>query len=283
MPHTTRRAPILRQISRRNFFLGASAAAAAGALGWAGCHAFADPADVETGSFSSKFRNGRETGWAIVRPKGASGPLRAVIHLHGLGGDHTEIFGFDFAGAVASAVASGARPFAVVGVDGGKMGEGTYFHPRATGEDASQMVIQELIPLLGQRGLDVSKVAFHGISMGGFGALRIGALFGPVRTAAICAASPALWQPGSGTAPGAFDSAQDHDRYSGFELRSALAQIPLRIDIGESDPFASATRSFIAGMDPKPEGGFFPGGHDGAFWGAHLPDELAWLGKHLAA
>lgn len=259
--------------------MSAGAAVAAGALGWSGRHALADPADVETGSFASKYRNGRETGWAILRPKGAAGPLRPVIHLHGLGGDHTDVFGFDFAGGLAAA----GRPFAVVGVDGGKMGEGTYFHPRATGEDAGQMVIQELIPLLGQRGLDISKVAFHGISMGGFGALRIGALLGPARAAAICAASPALWLPGAGTAPGAFDSLEDHQRHSGFELRSALSQIPLRIDIGESDPFAAAARSFISGLDPKPEGGFFPGGHDGAFWGAHLPDELVWLGTHLTA
>jgi predicted esterase len=282
MPHTTRHDRKPGRLSRRQFFTGGAAAAAIGLLEWTGCHAVADPADVETGSFASKFRNGRETGWAILRPKGATNPLRPVIHLHGLGGDHTEVFAFDFAGG-AVAAAAGDRPFAVVGVDGGKMGEGTYFHPRATGEDAAQMVIQELIPLLGQRGLDISKVALHGISMGGFGALRIGALLGPGRTAAICAASPALWLPGSGTAPGAFDSAEDHERHSGFELRPALSQIPLRIDIGESDPFASATRSFISGLETTPEGGFSPGGHDGAFWAAHLHDELVWLGKHLAA
>ncbi|ADG98250.1 putative esterase [Segniliparus rotundus DSM 44985] len=283
MPHTTFHNQKPGRFSRRQLFATGAAAAAAGVLGWAGCHAVADPADVETGSFPSKFRNGRNTGWAILRPQGASGPVRPVIHLHGLGGDHTEVFAFDFAGAAATAAAAGDRPFAVVGVDGGKMGEGTYFHPRATGEDAAQMVIQELIPLLGERGLDTSKVALHGISMGGFGALRIGALLGPERAAAICAASPALWLPGSATAPGAFDSAEDHERNSGFELRPALSRIPLRIDIGESDPFASATRSFISGLESKPEGGFSPGGHDGAFWGAHLPDELVWLGKHLAA
>ncbi|EUA23105.1 putative esterase [Mycobacterium xenopi 4042] len=47
--------------------------------------------------------------------------------------------------------------------------------------------------MLSSQGLDTSRVAFLGWSMGGYGALLLGSRLGPTRTAAICAVSPALW------------------------------------------------------------------------------------------
>ena len=99
---------------------------------------------------------------------------------------------------LAQAVAAGLPPFAVVAVDGG----GSYWHKRASGEDSGAMVLDELIPMLGSQGLDTSRVAFLGWSMGGYGALLLGARLGPARTAAICAVSPALWTSSGATAPG---------------------------------------------------------------------------------
>ena len=104
---------------------------------------------------------------------------------------------------MAQAVASGTPPFAVVAVDGGE----SYWHKRASGEDSGAMVLDELIPMLSSQDLDTSRVAFLGWSMGGYGALLLGARLGPARTAAICAVSPALWTSFDETAPGAFDSA----------------------------------------------------------------------------
>ena len=107
---------------------------------------------------------------------------------------------------LAQAVAAGLPPFAVVAVDGG----GGYWHKRASGEDSGAMVLDELIPMLGSQGLDTSRVAFLGWSMGGYGALLLGARLGAARTAAICAVSPALWTSSGAAAPGAFDGADDY-------------------------------------------------------------------------
>jgi dienelactone hydrolase len=179
---------------------------------------------------------------------------------------------------LAQAVATGIPPFAVVAVDGG----GGYWHKRADGDDAGTMVLDELIPMLAGQGLDTSRVGFLGWSMGGYGALLLGARLGPARTAAICAVSPALWTSSGATAPGAFDGADDYAANSVWGL-PALGSIPIRIDIGNSDPFASATRQFIAQLPTPPSGGFSPGGHDAGFWSSQLPAEAAWMGPLLVA
>jgi S-formylglutathione hydrolase FrmB len=166
----------------------------------------------------------------------------------------------------------------VVAVDGG----GSYWHKRASGEDSGAMVLDELIPMLATKDLDTSRVAFLGWSMGGYGALLLGARLGAPRTAAICAVSPALWTSPGAAAPGAFDSADDWSANNVFGL-PALASIPIRVDCGNSDPFYSATKQFIAQLPTPPSGGFSPGGHDGGFWSQQLPAELTWMAPLLTA
>lgn len=231
-----------------------------------------------TGSFVSAARGGIPTNWAIARPPGQTAPLRPLIALHGKGGDAASVMAGGVEQGLAQAVAAGLPPFAVVSVDGG----GSYWHQRASGEDSGAMVLNELIPLLGGQGLDTSRVAFLGWSMGGYGALLLGARLGPARTAAIAAVSPALWLSAGATAPGAFDGAADFAANSVFGL-PALASIPIRIDIGTADPFYAATQDFIAGLPTPPAGGSGPGGHDTAYWSSQLSGELDWIAPLLTA
>lgn len=230
------------------------------------------------GSFVSAARGGISTNWAIARPPGQTAPLRPVIALHGKGQDAAGVMAGGVESGLAQAVNAGIAPFAVVAVDGG----GGYWHNRASGEDAGAMVLNELIPMLSEQGLDTSRVGFLGWSMGGYGALLLGARLGPARTAAICAVSPALWTSSGAAAPGAFDSADDYAANSVWGL-PALASIPIRIDCGNSDPFYSATKQFIAQLPNPPAGGFSPGGHDSAFWSSQLPAEIAWIAPLLTA
>lgn len=250
-------------------------AAGAGALP----RAAAEPAPTyQSGSFVSAARGGVSTNWAIARPPGQSAPLRAVIALHGKGSDAATVMAGGVEQGLADAVGAGLPPFAVVAVDGG----GGYWHNRTSGDDAGAMVLDELIPMLAGQGLDTSRVGFLGWSMGGYGALLLGARLGPARTAAICAVSPALWTSAGAAAPGAFDGAQDYAANSVWGL-PALGSIPIRIDCGNSDPFAGATRQFIGQLPTPPAGGFSPGGHDGEFWSSQLPAEISWLAPLLVA
>ncbi|HSS23808.1 MAG TPA: alpha/beta hydrolase-fold protein [Mycobacterium sp.] len=233
---------------------------------------------MTTGSFVSAARGGISTNWAIARPPGQTKALRPVIALHGKGSDASTVMAGGVEQGLAQAVNAGLPPFAVVAVDGG----GSYWHKRASGEDAGAMVLNELIPMLDNQRLDTSRVALLGWSMGGYGALLLGGRLGPARTAAICAVSPALWLSPGAAAPGAFDGANDFSANSVFGM-PALASIPIRVDCGDSDPFYAATKQFIAQLPNPPAGGFSPGGHNAGFWSSQLPAELTWMAPLLTA
>ncbi|MDT5013441.1 MAG: hypothetical protein QOH57_5058 [Mycobacterium sp.] len=225
-----------------------------------------------TGSFVSAARGGVETNWAIARPPGAGDGLRPVIALHGRDGNAASVMDLGVAAALAKVVKAGVSPFAVVSVDGGN----TYWHRRASGEDSGAMVLSELLPMLAAKGLDTSRVAFLGWSMGGYGSLLLGARLGPVRTAGICAVSPALWTSYLTTDDGAFDSSYDWSNNTVFG-RSELTSIPIRVDCGTEDRFYAASRQFVAQLGKPAAGSFSPGGHDAVYWRSHLADELTWL------
>ncbi len=234
--------------------------------------AAAAPPTMVTGSFTSAARGGVQTNWAIARPPGQTQPLRPVIALHGRDGSAASVMDLGVPDALASLAGAGVPPFAVVSVDGGD----TYWHRRASGADAGAMVLTELLPMLATQGLDTSRVGFLGWSMGGYGALLLGARLGPGRTAGICAVSPALWTGYLPTDDGAFDSYQDWKQNTVFGL-PALESIPIRVDCGTSDRFYAASQQFVTHLGRPAAGGFSPGGHDETFWRAHLPDELRWL------
>jgi enterochelin esterase-like enzyme len=228
-----------------------------------------------TGSFISAARGGVKTNWVIALPPGQNsqnGFLPPVVALHGKDGNANMMLDCGVEDGLAKLVKEGKPPFAVVGVDGGN----TYWHRRASGVDSGAMVLDELLPMLSSMGFDTSRVGFMGWSMGGYGALHLGAKLGPSRTAGICAISPALFTSFTGSTPGAFDSYDDWMQNNVVGL-PALAQIPLRVDCGTEDRFSFATRQFVNQLKTSPAGSFSEGGHDIDYWRAQLPGELAWM------
>lgn len=226
-----------------------------------------------TGSFVSAARGGINTNWVIVMPPGQTKMLRPVIALHGKDGDANQVLDLGVEDALAQLVKQGKPPFAVVGVDGGPS---SYWHRRSNGEDPGTMVLEELLPMLTSMGMDTSRVGFMGWSMGGYGALLLGARLGPTRTAGICATSPALYMTYIGSTPGAFDSVDDWTRNTVFGL-PVLNSIPIRVDCGIADRFFFSSSQFVNQLKKKPAGSFSPGGHDVDYWREQLPGELGWM------
>jgi enterochelin esterase-like enzyme len=232
-----------------------------------------------TGSFVSAARQGAKTTWAIARPAGSTGSLRPVIALHGRNGNATGVMDMGLQQGLTQAIKVGWPPFAVVSVDGGAT---EYWHRRASGSDAGAMVINELLPMLANEGIDSSRVGLLGWSMGGYGALRLGAILGPARTAGICAVSPALWTSYGDVDQGAFDGYEDWARNNVFGL-PALSRIPIRIDCGTSDRFCTAAKQFANSLGRVPAGGFWDGGHNVSFWQSLMAADLTWLASLLTA
>ena len=232
--------------------------------------------DKLSGSFISSARGGVNTNWVVALPPGQtsqSGALPVVIALHGKDGNANMMLDCGAENGLAKLVREGRSPFAIVGVDGGS---DSYWHRRVNGSDSGAMVVEELLPMLSSMGFDTSRVGFMGWSMGGYGAMHLGAKLGPSRTAGICAISPALYTSYTGSAPGAFDSYEDYMANNLLGV-PALSQIPLRVDCGIGDRFYFATKQFVSQLKNPPAGSFSAGGHDIDYWRQQMPAELAWL------
>ncbi|GII98660.1 enterochelin esterase-like enzyme [Sediminihabitans luteus] len=238
------------------------------------------PGPRHDATFTSAAR-GTDVAWTVAYPPGSTpgDTLGVCVVLHGKGGDHTSAFdtGLHLDRYLAAAVAAGTPAFALASVDGGN----GYWHPRASGDDAGAMVLDELVPRLAELGLATDRIGFLGWSMGGYGALRLGALRG-AGTAAVVAESPALWEDAADTAPGAFDDAEDFAEHDVMGHQADLAGAPVRVDCGTADPFAPATRAYRDGFATPPAGGFEPGEHTNDYWRRMAPAQLTFLGRHLA-
>lgn len=242
----------------------------------------ADDPPVLTGEFVSAKMAGRPTRWAVSRPRGVTGELPVVVVAHALNTNEKTIFGrgLDIQGVVQQHVDAGNPPFAVACADIGN----NYFHLRTDGADGAAMIIDEFIPMLDATPdleLRTDKIGLFGWSMGGYGALRIGAILGPQRVGAIAVSSPAMWADPAQFPPRAFDSFADYRANSMFGQQHVFANIPLMVSVGTSDQFYMYTRQWIADLHPPAAFTTSPGGHTNRYWRSVLPDQIAFLGRAL--
>ncbi|GAA3027644.1 alpha/beta hydrolase-fold protein [Gordonia defluvii] len=238
---------------------------------------------IITGSFASAKMLGRPTRWAVARPNGVTGKLPVVVVLHALNTNERTIFNrkLQMQNVLQAYVEDGNPPFALAAVDGTT----NYWHRRLNGADAGAMVLDEFLPMLAgnpELNLSTERIGFYGWSMGGFGALRLAALVGAPRVAAVSVSSPALWADPHAYPPRAFDSFEDYQGNSLFGQQNAFAKIPLMITIGSSDQFFTYTRQWAANLHPPAAFGSGAGGHSNRYWRSVMPDHVMFLGRNLA-
>lgn len=211
--------------------------------------------------------------WALAVPTTGSA-AGLVIVLHGAG--HTGPRAFS---ELALATHVDATGLALAAPSGGN----TWWHPTDSDGDGLALVIDDLIPAaLAATGLpDTTRVGLLGYSMGGYGALLVGAELGPQRVRAIVAQAPALFTDPR-QAGHAFDSADAFNQWSITGTRiDTLRQIPVWIDCGEEDSFIEVSRQLAQAL-PQAKATFRPGAHDTAVWRPLVGDELAWIADQPA-
>lgn len=194
----------------------------------------------------------------LVRPARA-GSHTLVVLLHGRGSTPDSLLSQQFFDGLA---ALGGRAPTVLLLDGG---DHSYWHDRRDGRWGT-MVLREAIPA-GTARTQASRIAIGGISMGGFGALDLGARG---NFCAVGAHSPALWLTGGDTAPGAFDDAADFARHD-LIRHPPTYRVPVWMDVGTKDPFLAADTALARKLGVKLH--LWPGvGHGG--WEHHMAQYL---------
>lgn len=223
-------------------------------------------------------------------PENAPTPLPLVILLHGIYGSH---WAWSLKGGAHEItrrlINDGAiPPMALAMPSDGLVSHGSGYLRQASG-DFERWIVDD-VPLAATEALPSvtadSPVFLAGLSMGGFGALRLGARHS-LRFRGLSAHSAVtnlsqlqtFMDPGSLESNEIEDSALDRllDRY-----RATLP--PLRFDCGTSDFLIEANRTLhrhlVAAAVPH-QYQEFSGGHNWPYWQANLPETLRFFGRIL--
>lgn len=244
-----------------------------------------DQADVErtrTDRFSvESVAADRTLVQTVVLPAGDVAGRPLLVFLTGKNQDPAQIGG-DAMRAAVGRLGERAPVVLLPANDGG-----SYWHDRRSGR-WQEYVLDEAIPAALRRyGLDASRVAIGGISMGGAGAYGIAAT-ADQPFCAVGGHSAAFWPSADASAPGAYDNAEDFRRHAPMPrivARDVRYDVPLWIDAGRDDPFVDANRQVASALRHNGETvtARFPAGeHDGAYWRRHVADYLAFYADALA-
>ncbi|MEM8894701.1 MAG: alpha/beta hydrolase-fold protein [Bacteroidota bacterium] len=227
----------------------------------------------------------------VFVPEGEYRDLPMVTLLHGVWGSCWVWPMMGNAHGVANNLINSGqiKPMILAMPSDGLWGDGSAYMPH--GEQDFEKWIAEDVPQAVLENIpQVSKTSKHfisGLSMGGYGALKIGARYGE-QYAGISAHSSIT----------AFDQMQlfveeseEHYRSSNKELEDAFTSIinnraklpPLRIDCGESDLLIEYNRTLHQRLNEEEIDHVyqeFPGGHEWAYWQEHLVDTLEFFNNY---
>lgn len=195
---------------------------------------------------------------AVPAGFGDGAGLPVCLVLHGASATTADFARFGLPEFLTAAVESGAPPFALVGVDGGRSrweGEGS--------DDPQRMLRDEVPAWCAERGFDPARIAAHGWSMGGYGALLLAAS-NPGWLRAVAVLSPAV---GSGRL------APIVDRLDGGRVA---------LWCGDDDALYGAVRDLEAAIPGGPAiAEYAPGGHTRSYWNTVTVDALSFVGRSL--
>ncbi len=224
----------------------------------------------------------------VILPDSGKGPFPTYYLLHGLSDDHTI-----WHRRTRIEVYAAAYPMIVVMPDGFR----GFYTKNNNGPDYAQYIGQELPTMIERVFPASSKPAdrcIGGLSMGGYGALRI-ALGYPGKFVSANSHSGALMAGSRAVPPDRFPEAKnifghqprgtDHDLLHLAKKAAAAKLLPkIRIDCGVEDFLIQDNRDFDAElkkMKVPHEYQEFPGAHNWDYWEIHVQEALRFHARHL--
>jgi S-formylglutathione hydrolase FrmB len=219
---------------------------------------------------------GRWLSYSVILPEKGEGPFPVVLQLHGLGDDHRSWIDQTNIARYAS-----EYPMAIVFPDGGTSGYLNWMEAGRLHRHAWEDLIVQDIPDHLQRHFNVTDEPWGigGLSMGGYGAMRIGLKF-PERFASVWAHSSAFH----------VDQYLEPDLISNDAIADADVALHARrlvesesprpvisFDCGIDDELIEYNRELHQTMDELGLDHHYsehPGGHTWAYWDEHVREAL---------
>jgi S-formylglutathione hydrolase FrmB len=206
-----------------------------------------------------------------MRPAGVGGRLPTCVALHGRASTARMFLDLGVPDLLNETVSQGAKPFAVVAVDGGD----SYWVSRTPTDDPQKMLTDDLPTWLANRGFQAPFAAF-GISMGGYGALNYARTPGLTAVATMSAALFTSWA--DAKSRNAFADEARWEETEPLRHIDELHGTQLGVWCGSSDPFIAADRQLITKASPK-VAAITPGAHDSTYWKRSMPEVLNFVGS----
>jgi putative tributyrin esterase len=217
-------------------------------------------------------------------------PEGLVILLHGVYGSHWcwALKGGAHRTAARLIATGEIPPLALAMPSDGLRGDGTGYVRHGDGTDFERWIVED-VPAATRAALpglpDGSPMYVTGLSMGGFGALRLGGKH-QARFAGISAHSAITrvseWAGFVEEDLATYAVAADDETALDALLAAGSALPPLRFDCGKADPLLDANRALHRALTDRGvahEYEEFEGGHEWAYWEAHIADTLRFFGK----
>lgn len=227
----------------------------------------------------------------LPEAQGLQESLPLVILLHGVYSSH---WGWAFNGGAhltaARLIESGEIPPLVLAMPSdGLWGDGSAYVPHE-GKDFERWIVEEVPRATEEAGAPVSESSqrfLAGLSMGGFGALRLGAKFG-ARFRAISAHSSITkleqLEPFVEESLSSCEAPEESLTALGSILVHRKDLPPMRFDCGLDDSLLDANRELHTVLEKEGIEHIyeeFPGGHEWLYWEAHLVDTLRFFAENL--
>lgn len=218
-------------------------------------------------TFFSPARRQQVTAITMAPEGFDSDKLPKCVALHGRGGDATWMVDLGVPQFLTAAVQAGVPPFAVISVDGGR---DSYWTVRQDGDDPQKMLTGELGPI---------QAAF-GVSMGGFGSLRLARANRDLKAVAVI--SPALFRTWpEARAKNVFLDQKHWEDNEPLRHLDEIRGVPLGVWCGTADPLIYAAEALTEQAHPA-HSSLTSGVHDAAYWRRVLPEVLAFVGTRLS-